>query len=80
MFFDFVDGVATDVAQRHFPFLGVFGGELAEFLATLLGERRHVDSDDFAVVVGGEAQLTHGDGFFDTRKRADVERLNLDGL
>ena len=80
LFFDFVDGVAADVAQSHLPFLGVFRGEFAEFLASLFGEWWHVNSDDLAVVVGGEAELTHGDGLFDPCKRADVERLDLNRL
>ena len=80
LFLGLVDGVAANVAQGHLPFLSIFRGELAELLATLLSQWRHVDADDLAVVVGGESQFTHGDCFFDPRQGADVEGLDLDGL
>ena len=80
LLFDLVDRVAAQVAQGHLALFCVLRRQLAELLAALLGEGRHVDADDLAVVVGGEAQLTHGDRLFDRSESTDVERLNLDRL
>ena len=75
-----VDAIAADVAKGHLPFFRIFGGQLAELLAPFFGEGRHVDADDLAVVVGGEAQFAHGDRLFNRAQGTDVERLDLDCL
>jgi len=80
LLFDLVDRIAAEIAKCHLALFGVFGGQLAELLTTFLRERRHIDPDHLAVVVGCETQFTHGNGLFDRGQSADVEGLDLDGL
>jgi len=40
--------------KGHLSLFGVLGGKFAELFAAIFGQRRNVDPDDLAVVVGRE--------------------------
>src|ERR1700735_295151 len=56
-FFQMLIGVATDVAERYAVIFGDAVEAFDDVLATLLGERRDRDADDFSVVAGVQAQV-----------------------
>lgn len=77
--FECVDGIAAGVADADFGVFTDAFGLFDEFLAALFGERRHVDADDFTVVVGIESEVGVHDGLLDGGEHGFFPRLHGDG-
>ena len=74
-----VDAVAAGVADAYLGILGHLLTLLGELLAALFGEGRYAETDDFAVVLGGDAYGRVDDGLLDDAEHVLVPRLDGDG-
>ena len=78
-FLEFVDAVASGVAYSHLGLFGLLGALLGELASALLGEGRNAEANDFAVVLGHDADGRVDDGLFDDAEHLLVPRLDGDG-
>ncbi len=69
-------GVAADVADGDFGFLGQLLGAGHHLAAHFARERRDVEADHLAVALRREAQVAGDDALFDVLDRPRIERPN----
>jgi len=77
---DFVDEVATEVAERDFRVLAELLGQLDILLAALFGERRNADPDGLAVGGRIESEVGVADRLFGGRHHGFVPDLDGEGM